>query len=536
MPIGLSDRITAKDRENRTRRRYAIHQALSYAGYRAKHPGSIYSLEVCIRQNGTNGKGLEIQTVALEVFEVDRLSRRWYDKKELEIKGESEDSVLFGDSSNCDTVQGEYNNIIVAYVKSSDMKGFPLAHFEKLSLGIQSNLQLPKDFDLRVIGPVDSGQVFKELKNLNTKSQDFLQIDDDSCHEPFLWLINHKMSNKGANLPDFRQDGKSYYVFSPFATSDFETLLGQRSGGMKGGMHFVPSETLPYGTNIDRLAVARDLVERFTGARYIRTIHNDSTVFEEIAQELKVRGVVSKVDDLGKVALIAESDTRYGRSMPVNFLKGALEALKAKSKKDACGESESEVRLSPQDRDEIFSKRMRELRVFSYISGIDGNRSRAADSIDTSNSPDPNALEFTNTKYPIKESEGWKDPIAHGYHQIDYVRRLADEIKRQSRGDRPIRAIGILGTDVYDKLLLMRALKPLLGEVVFFTTDLDVRLWSSSEVEFTRNLLVGSSYGLGFAPKSLQFVPPLRDSYQASVFMSVLMAVKAIRNPYEIEA
>ncbi len=61
------------------------------------------------------------------------------------------------------------------------------------------------------------------------------------------------------------------------------------------------------------------------------------------------------------------------------------------------------------------------------------------------------------------------------------MRRLAAKLKEKDdefrrRGEGGIRAIGVLGNDVFDKLLVLRALKPQFPEAVFFTTDYDAAL------------------------------------------------------------
>ncbi len=90
--------------------------------------------------------------------------------------------------------------------------------------------------------------------------------------------------------------------------------------------------------------------------------------------------------------------------------------------------------------------------------------------------------------------------IAEGQSQFDYLRRLAAEF----RGARPIicevteghiAAIGVLGSDVYDKLLILQALRPEFPNASFFTTDLDALLLPGKKSHYTRNLLVARATG-----------------------------------------
>ena len=58
----------------------------------------------------------------------------------------------------------------------------------------------------------------------------------------------------------------------------------------------------------------------------------------------------------------------------------------------------------------------------------------------------------------------------------------------------------MLGSDVYDKLLILQALRPEFPNANFFTTDLDALLLPDKKSHYTRNLIVTSSYGLQLDP------------------------------------
>ena len=62
---------------------------------------------------------------------------------------------------------------------------------------------------------------------------------------------------------------------------------------------------------------------------------------------------------------------------------------------------------------------------------------------------------------------------AEGQSQFDYLQRLGDRVRQldaqlRLQGDRGIEAVGVLGSDLYDKLLVLQALRPLLPEARFF--------------------------------------------------------------------
>src|SRR5262249_7885803 len=79
---------------------------------------------------------------------------------------------------------------------------------------------------------------------------------------------------------------------------------------------------------------------------------------------------------------------------------------------------------------------------------------------------------------------------------------------------------------VYDKLLLLQALRPELPDATFFTTDLDELLLPQDKLRYTRNLLVASGYGLTLTPDLQRDVLPFRSSYQTSIFLPTTMANK----------
>lgn len=515
LSVFMSGQLRASARENRSRRRYAIHQGMSHAGYRAMHPGTVYAIDLEMNCD-------ESIPVGIEIFETDLLSPRWY-TDQVKVKGSDEISVTFGGDSE-DRFRGSFHKVVVVYLRSGDMGQDPfgtLQHAHKKLKECEFINDSGLDVTFRAIGPVDSGQVYDFLEKVEKDSEQHLNRNSelDQIPNAFEHLIGESLKDPVLSPVEPEKDGEDVlYVFSPIATADFETLRGQAANPDKSFEGFEPAAAKSLKDRFKQLKVARGWLAHFSNTRYIRTIHNDSSVLGEIVRELQLRQVIADEEDLGKVALIVESDTRYGRAMPVNFLKGARQVL------------------GGENFNESFRTRMNELRVFPYISGLDGNvpelsKPKPEDETGTSMYPG-----MGNSTMLVPSKVDWQDPLPDGYHQVDYVRRLARKIIEQSRSaDRPIRAIGILGTDVYDKLLLMRALKPLLGEVVFFTTDLDARLWYSSELRFTRNLIVGSSHPLGFNSGIQRFVPPFRDSYQASLFVSVLAATNTLVHPYEIE-
>jgi hypothetical protein len=119
---------------------------------------------------------------------------------------------------------------------------------------------------------------------------------------------------------------------------------------------------------------------------------------------------------------------------------------------------------------------------------------------------------------------------AEGQAQFDYLSRLGDQLtelqQRLTLTDQgEIKAVGIVGSDVYDTLLILQALHPKLPDVVFFTTDLDARFLNPRERAWTRELLVASGYGLKLGSKLQGGIPAFRESEQTAQFAAALAAL-----------
>lgn len=118
---------------------------------------------------------------------------------------------------------------------------------------------------------------------------------------------------------------------------------------------------------------------------------------------------------------------------------------------------------------------------------------------------------------------------AEGLSQYDYLRRLAKEIARLDRApqfaEHGVKAIGIVGSDVYDKLLILQALRTHFKGKIFFTTDLDARFLHADQKDWARNLVVASNYGLSLHPLFQQSTLHFRDGYQTSTYLATLIAL-----------
>ncbi|HKP02170.1 MAG TPA: hypothetical protein VJU77_02315 [Chthoniobacterales bacterium] len=261
-----------------------------------------------------------------------------------------------------------------------------------------------------------------------------------------------------------------------------------------------------------------------SGPRLYRTINTDDEVARSIIEELARRRVDLRDNlnvDLKKnwralkhVAVISELDTVYGRSLPLTLrteiqrdhpVQPATEAIEAKSDFS-----------SGDDRKEWFH-------VFTYLRGIDGRLPAEGGS--------------EKSKAPAEKEQGTAPREAtEGEDQSDYLRRLATQLaaehqKLKRQGSQGFKAVGILGSDVYDKLMILRALRAELPGVIFFTNNLDARLGLKEEWPAAHNLIVVSPFGLSLASAYQGRIAPFRDSYQTSVFASTLMIIGPLKRP-----
>ena len=241
-----------------------------------------------------------------------------------------------------------------------------------------------------------------------------------------------------------------------------------------------------------------------------RMVSDDGQLAEALVAELVRRRIhPGRPQIQGRkdyIALISEWDTVYGQQLPLHVVEASRRACRhVEERPDTSG---------CEDKDPDWALR------FSYLRGLDGETTSAI-------TPAPEAERRNGKDDKAKKAP----PVerAEGNSQFDYLRRIAQnlaasnvELKRSGRGE--IKAVGVLGSDFYDKMLILQALRKSLPQAVFFTTDLDARYIQSDEHQMAHNLIVASSFGLELAPELQQRIPPFRDSYQTASYLATLVA------------
>ncbi|MBS0165679.1 MAG: hypothetical protein JSR29_06350 [Nitrospira sp.] len=300
-------------------------------------------------------------------------------------------------------------------------------------------------------------------------------------------------------------------------TDGWIELYSPWSSAMKGLLAYGLKPRSGKGSTCDSYtSCEQEFARRLTGAniRLTYDIGSDDQLFESLVEELERRQVRLGWD---AVILIGEWDSFYGRTLPIEFRAAACKKIATFSERDLmtidvpvtikqwCSDIPHAVDLQIRQQADYESLRLNVQR-YSYLSGLDGevpgedkNKAARADSAKDSQRERP-----------------------EGTSQLDYVRALVNRIHDEGEG---ARAIGIFGTDPYDSLLIIKALRPAFPHAIFFTVGLDARHLHPSEYKWTRNMVMASPFGLQLDGGLQRDVPPFRSSYQTSTYFATLQAV-----------
>jgi hypothetical protein len=252
---------------------------------------------------------------------------------------------------------------------------------------------------------------------------------------------------------------------------------------------------------------------------FSRTIGTDDALIALLGRELCARGLAEEPKQ--RVVLLQEWDSPSARSF--------AEALKDELNK-AC-------LPPPKDHSPSTAGKGLQLELYTYLRGLDGAKPDGA--------PRHARLVQRDSDKPKDERKEASVEWAEGRGQRDYVRRLVQQIKDKiewRKQETQVKAIGLVGSDLHDKLILAQALRASFPDRTMFTTDLDVRLLHPEVAQHTRNLIVASSLplepekppaggstngadgGKEAGHKTEPKVAPFRDLYQTSSFLAARLA------------
>ncbi len=319
----------------------------------------------------------------------------------------------------------------------------------------------------RIIGPADSGT----LRNISTE----------------LRQVNPR--NPGAS-----RQGVQLELFSSGATIPDRHLPGIDMLDSAGGSTTQTPASNEYRLKLTRLTARDDALAGALADELVR--------LRGLADPKSGPGAASETR-CATVVLLTEGDTSYGRALA------------------------DEVRTEVDKECERIDAKPPKVVAYRYFRGLDGMLAQStqgggnADNPGSDKKRDRNDIEIRAT--PRERADGRS--------QYDYLRRLSAELAELDAAERRkgyagVRAVGILGSDVYDKMLILQALHGTLPYAVFFTTDLDARLLHSDQNDWVRNLVVASPYGLSLRDALQGNAPPFRDSYQTGTYFSTLFALQ----------
>ena len=256
--------------------------------------------------------------------------------------------------------------------------------------------------------------------------------------------------------------------------------------------------------------------------RLVYDVGSDDLRFQALIAELERRQVRLGWD---AVILIGEWDSFYGRTLPIEFRAAACTKVATFSEADLktiqvpvdikqrCQTVPQAIDLQTQRPADYESLALNIFR-YSYLGGLDGEI------------PGDDAARAARVTKAADQGKDATRDRPEGTGQIDYVRALVARIHEEGEG---ARAIGILGTDPYDALLIIKALRPAFPHAIFFTLDLDARHLHPTEYKSTRNMVIASPFGLQLEGGLQRDIPPFRSSYQTSAYFAVLQAVGHVR-------
>ncbi|WMJ07568.1 hypothetical protein [Nitrosomonas sp. sh817] len=265
------------------------------------------------------------------------------------------------------------------------------------------------------------------------------------------------------------------------------------------------------------------LKEALAVRKIYRFIGTDDKLATAIFWELYQRGVnktttitdfvtnSSKPDCNDGIVLIAELDTFYSRTL--------VNQMRNNDFWKHCGNKRG--KNIDKDKDATV-KNDNLITSFSYLRGIDGKLS--SDSYQIKKNTDVN---FNNN--PVTQWDDAPPEHAEGRNQYDYLRRLTESIA--ALDDDPnfakngVKAIGVIGSDVYDKLIVLQALREKFTNKILFTTDLDARYLHKDQQKWTRNLVVASNFDFKLDHELQGNSMPFRDSFQTALYYATWSAV-----------
>ena len=372
--------------------------------------------------------------------------------------------------------QNTIERVFVLWLPAAGFNPRPLANFASLVTKLAPESLPPETrakLEVRMIGPANS-----------TGLQAMLREAED-------WKAgkNHK--------PEYDDALDGVSIFSALATASEEALFG---------------DLLPTGYSLKEMIEEGVQRKSRGGLQLHRTILTDDEVLRGLIEELPLRHVhvVPWRDKRGNwrpadhVVILSEWDSAYGRALDKTF----------QTEAEASRPTDAPLYLKP------------EIHSYRYMHGIDGRL--PGDSAKDDRPADSSKTQSTSA--PAEATEG--------LNQSDFLRRLARSLKEEEKrwqrsGQGGVRAVGLLGSDIYDKMMILRALRPAFPSAVFFTNNYDAHFERMDQWDDVHNLVISSPFG-GTLPQRQERVAPFRDNNQTSMYAGTLRALGTIADSHDL--
>ncbi|MCP4608369.1 MAG: hypothetical protein GY845_06610 [Planctomycetes bacterium] len=479
----VRDGISAEDHERRLRNRYAMVTALHSSGLVPEDPMHIQYFRLpWIERNELEEKVQNRYTEIPKIVEESNYTSvplivpyEWFEQEEV---------YLSQPANTGEDDRPKY--VLLVWLPESAFSDNPLTRLAQVieALGNDPN----SDSRVDMIGPSRSG-------TLRTMLSEAGKID------------NNKDPVKNSNCVDVKSILDGLTIFSPWSTASPALLV-------KNWPSHEATDTSISGSEMYKVIPK---VFDDVGIKFIRMIGSDDLLAMELINELARRGV-DVLDKKHHIALISEWDTFYGNAFPLTFAT-MIKNIDPNSP-PLYNWPHYTLSLSQREHASSFPEN---LHTYSYIRGTDGKLPEPQSSKEGKSEANSN---LTYTK-------GLELPA--GRSQLDYIRRLTQKLsdKYEYFGNNKLKAIGVVGSDVYDKLVLLQALREQFSDMIIFTIDIDARMMHHEQLKWTRNVIVASNYGLelsdNYQSKIFQHradsLSPFRDNYQTSLFLACRTAL-----------
>ncbi len=234
--------------------------------------------------------------------------------------------------------------------------------------------------------------------------------------------------------------------------------------------------------------------------RLKRANDNDEELADKLSKELKEN---RRISEFSEIAIITEQNSDESNNLAKAFYNKFSNGNSDNSPKN--GEAKKE-------------------NSFFYLKGLDSYQPVIENH--RSNNKTQSSTQWEQ-RYSIIDQHN--PPI--GSAQFDYLQRLAEQIKKTHKDPDPrkrIKAVGVFGSEFYDKLIIFQALRREMPNIVLFTTDLDAQMFHLNHWRWTRNLIVASHFDLKLGETNQSQFPPFRDSLQTALYVDTMNYAKKI--------